>query len=103
MKDMQENTQPGKNWYSKWHDTGRHYWVHWGVFLIVIAAAWGLFYTRVWDWVAEFTTPGVTVKLNNANIELALDPQTVAVNVGDIIATNIILDTKNQPVDGVDI
>jgi hypothetical protein len=96
-------TTKRSSWYKKWHDSDHHFLVHWGIFLIIIAAIWAGLYTRIGDWALSLTDPGVTVKLSKPTTELSLDPQTINVKVGDTIATKIILDTGGGKIDGVDI
>src|SRR4051812_48965178 len=97
-------TTKRSSWYKKWHDSDHHFLVHWGIFLVIIVALWAALYTRIGDWALSLTDPGISVKLSKQpSTQLALEPQTKTVMVGDVIEANIILDTGNEKIDGVDI
>jgi hypothetical protein len=75
----------------------------WGVLLIVVISVWSMLYGRIGDWISSLDGPEINVKLAKSNAQLSLDPQTKVISVGDTFEVNIILDTGNSHVDGVDL
>jgi hypothetical protein len=78
--------------------------VYWGIFLIFIAIIAAVLYAKIGDWALSLSDTGLNVKLSQPSTTiLALDPQTATVTVGDTLKADVILDTGNENIDGVDI
>lgn len=76
--------------------------MHWGVFLIVAVGVWGLLFNQINNWVVGLGDPGIQLRFP-AGAVLALDPQTQTLKTGQTFAINIMLNTGDKPIDGVDI
>ncbi|TSC70577.1 MAG: Uncharacterized protein CEO12_298 [Parcubacteria group bacterium Gr01-1014_46] len=91
------------NWYRKWHDMDGPDLIHWLLFILVAVLAWSSINGQVYLWLNEISEQEIVVKLPNSNATLSLDPQTSTVRVGDVFTVNVILNTNEGSVDGVDI
>src|SRR6185436_3114633 len=92
-----------KSWYNDWHKTDSHKVIHWLVFILIVVVAWLGLSGQISNWIDLATSQGPTVNLPKAQAVLSLDPQQSSVTVGASFAANIVLDTANGPIDGVDI
>jgi hypothetical protein len=91
------------SWLKKWHGNNRHAVVHWAIFLLIAVVAWFFLSNKIQDWI-KLNETGVSVTLAKPQqAQLTLSPQTRTVKSGDTFSVDIILDTANRPIDGVDI
>ncbi|KND48703.1 MAG: hypothetical protein AB198_00070 [Parcubacteria bacterium C7867-003] len=91
------------NWYKKWHTMDSPDIVHWLLFILVVVFAWSSISGQVYLWLNEITEQEISIRLPNTNSTLSLDPQTNTVKKGETFAVNIILNTNDGSIDGVDI
>lgn len=98
------NETKNQKWYEKWHSGEYHIIIHWGIFLVAVVAAYAFLSAQINDWRYDLTaTEGVAIHLVTASAYLTLSPHAKTMNVGDTFSADIILNTGNTPVDGVDI
>ncbi|OGE80604.1 MAG: hypothetical protein A2660_00775 [Candidatus Doudnabacteria bacterium RIFCSPHIGHO2_01_FULL_45_18] len=90
-------------WYNKWHDSRHHVLTHWLILAVIVVFAWALLYNKINDWISIFSEPEIQVRISQGQANLSLDPQQATVTVGDIFSVDVVLDTGDKPVDGVDI
>lgn len=103
MKETNNKQNHSSSWYDEWHSTKHHAVAHWVIFLIIIIGSFLLLRGQIKDWIMSLNEPGVVVTVTKSNAQLAMGPQTKTVKVGDSFSADVILDTGNKPVDGVDI
>jgi hypothetical protein len=93
------NQSPKKsNWFES-HPSS-YYWL---AILIAAVICWVMLYRQINNWILSLSEPGIQVRLMKPSAQLSLSPQTKSVNTGDSLVVDIILDTANKPIDGVDI
>ncbi len=103
MDQIHNNLLQSSKGYAAWHEHPHHKKVHWISFVIIIGLLFFLMMGIVGglkksaqNYVSVGTPAGGTAALT-------LDPKEKSVKVGDSFAVNIMLDTDNKPVDGVDV
>lgn len=102
MKNLHERLSRNNPWYKNWHSRDSHAVIHWLLFILVIALAWFVISEQIYKLANQADEPEVTIVLSNQAV-ISLSPQTATVKKGNSFDTNIILNTGNSPVDGVDI
>lgn len=78
-------------------------WVNWAIFVAVAVVVLFLLKNEISAWIDTISPSEGTVRVSKSNAELSLDPQTKTIKVGDVFTAEIMLDTANKPVDGVDV
>jgi hypothetical protein len=102
MKQLHESLMQSSRGYANWHANPKHHHIHWGAVIIVAAFLGFLMLGSIKSWRdAVFNT--VTLEFRERSSALALEPKSKDVNVGDVFPVEIILDSQDKPVDGVDV
>jgi len=88
--------------YATWHEHPHHKKVHWGATILVAVAVGLLLLNGIQKW--HDTLYGIVmIQFSPRSAVLTLDPKEKSVKVGDSFTVDIMLDTDNKPVDGVDV
>ena len=89
--------------YKAWHDSGMHALSHWVILVVAAIIAYFFLSGQIVHWSSQ-VNKGIVVRLPQAGgVVISLDPQTKTVAVGETLSADIILDTADRPIDGVDI
>lgn len=103
MDNIHNRISENVSWYKKWHDMDSNDLIHWLLFFLVIVLAWSTINGRVYIWLNEITEQEVSYRIPNTNATISLDPKTNLVKKGDTFAVNIMLNTNEGFIEGVDI
>lgn len=88
--------------YKSWNEYEHHSLFHWLIFIAIVLLATVFLWSQIQDLIYNQYEP-VAVHLPQPSAVLSLNPKTNTVRVGDVFGADIILDTGNGPIDGVDI
>lgn len=77
--------------------------MHWAIFVLIVVIAGVLVYSAIGNLSNNVEQPLTNVSVPESSVELALAPEKTTVKVGDVIETNIVLDTGKEKIDGTDI
>jgi len=102
MEQIHNKLLQSSQTYAKWHAHPKHRHVHWGTVIIVALFLTFLLIGGIKNWRSTLYD-FVTIDFRPRSSVLTLDPQEKEIKVGETFAINILLDTKGEPVDGVDI
>ena len=103
MDNLHQNLSERSVIYRKWNEMDSHNLIHWLVLILIVVTSWSLLLQGISLWEESVTEPGVYIHISRFSAVMTLYPQTKSVKVGETFNVNIVLDTANQPIDGVDI
>jgi hypothetical protein len=75
----------------------------WGIILVIATLIWAFLNRQIINWISDSTAPETMVVLPKAQAQLSLNPQTKTIKSGETFAVDIILNTSDKQIDGVDI
>jgi hypothetical protein len=102
MEQLHNNLMQSSDSYAKWHANPKHHHIHWGAVIIIVLFVGALLLGSVKSW-RDTVYDTITINFRHRSATLTLTPNTKEVKVGEILPVAIMLDTNNEPVDGVDL
>ena len=105
MNEIHEQISKATPWYRNWHKTDSHTTIHWAVFVLVVVLSWFVLHNQIESWLNLSSNTGdLTVQVRKTGgAIISLNPATATIKLNDFFTADIVLDTANNPIDGVDI
>lgn len=103
MENLHRKISENNLWYRNWHTRDSYVLIHWLTFILIILLTWNSLDEKIYNGLNEISGQRVVFSLTTNQTIISLDPKIKTVKVGETFEVNIILNTKNEPIDGVDI
>lgn len=103
MDNIHNKISEKYSWYKRWHEMDAPDLIHWLLFILVLALAWSSINGQIYIWLNQISEQEIVVHLPNTKATLSLDPQTKSIKIGETFSVNVILNTNEGSIDGVDL